>query len=294
MIDGVLQIDKPKAESSASHIRKLSKIDSNLKIGHCGTLDPMATGLLIVCLNQMTRFASYLSSSEKTYQALIFFGQKTNTGDSEGEIIESKRFSFLDIPYEEIENKIKKFEGKSNQRPPAFSALKHKGKSLYEYARKGIKIDKDEREIFISSIKLISVKKNELNIEVSCSSGTYIRSLAEDIGELFDCPTYLKDLRRTRSGNFDVKDAIKLPETYLPIKKIITPNDALNCFNEIQCAPDIVDKLRNGQFVESNLKYDSSTILRLRDSKRGFIGLVEYNEGLLKPKRFLENFLSLS
>ena len=294
MIDGILQIDKPKAESSASHIRKLLKIDSNLKIGHCGTLDPMATGLLIVCLNQMTRFASYLSSSEKTYQALIFFGQKTNTGDSEGEIIESKRFSFLDIPYEQIENKIKKFEGKSNQRPPAFSALKHKGKSLYEYARKGIKIDKDEREIFISSIKLISVKKNELNIEVSCSSGTYIRSLAEDIGELFDCPTYLKDLRRTRSGNFDVKDAIKLPETYLPIKKIITPNDALNCFNEIQCAPDIVDKLRNGQFVESNLKYDSSTILRLRDSKRGFIGLVEYNEGLLKPKRFLENFLSLS
>ena len=294
MIDGILQIDKPKAESSASHIRKLLKIDSNLKIGHCGTLDPMATGLLIVCLNQMTRFASYLSSSEKTYQALIFFGQKTNTGDSEGEIIESKRFSFLDIPYEQIENKIKKFEGKSNQRPPAFSALKHKGKSLYEYARKGIKIDKDEREIFISSIKLISVKKNELNIEVSCSSGTYIRSLAEDIGELFDCPTYLKDLRRTRSGNFDVKDAIKLPETYLPIKKIITPNDALNCFNEIQCAPDIVDKLRNGQFVESNLKYDSSTILRLRDSKRGFIGLVEYNEGLLKPKRFLENFLSTS
>ena len=294
MIDGVLQIDKPKAESSASHIRKLSKIDSNLKIGHCGTLDPMATGLLIVCLNQMTRFASYLSSSEKTYQAWIFFGQKTNTGDSEGDIIESKRFSFLDISTEEIEKRIKKFEGKSNQRPPAFSALKHKGKSLYEYARKGIKIDKDEREIFISSIKLISVMKNELNIEVSCSSGTYIRSLAEDIGELFDCPTYLKDLRRTRSGNFNVKDAIKLPKTHLPTNKIITPNDALNCFNEIQCAPDIVDKLRNGQFVESKLKYDSSTILRLRDSKRGFIGLVEHDKGVLKPKRFLENFLSLS
>jgi tRNA U55 pseudouridine synthase TruB len=104
----------------------------------------------------------------------------------------------------------------------------------------------------------------------------------------------LKDLRRTRSGNFYVKNAIKLPEESLPIDKIISPNDALNCFNEIQCAPDIVDKLRNGQFVESNLKYDSSTILRLRDSKRGFIGLVEYNEGLLKPKRFLENFLSTS
>ena len=172
--------------------------------------------------------------------------------------------------------------------------MKHKGKSLYEYAREGIKIDKDEREIFISSIKLLSIMGNEINIEVSCSSGTYIRSLAEDIGELFNCPAYLKDLRRTRSGNFYVKNAIKLPEESLPIDKIISPNDALNCFNEIQCAPDIVDKLRNGQFVESNLKYDSSTILRLRDSKRGFIGLVEYNEGLLKPKRFLENFLSLS
>ena len=294
MINGVLQIDKPKAESSASHIRRLSKLEPKLKIGHCGTLDPMATGILVVCLNQMTRFASYLSSSEKTYQACIYFGKKTSTGDSEGEVIDSKKFSFLDFSSKDIENTIQKFLGKSRQKPPAFSALKHKGKSLYEYARKGIKIDKDEREIFISSIKLLSIVGNEVNIEVSCSSGTYVRSLAEDIGELFDCPAYLKDLRRTRSGNFYVKNAIKLPEDTLPIDKIISPNDALNCFNEIQCAPDIVDKLRNGQFVESNLKYDSSTILRLRDSKRGFIGLVEYNEGLLKPKRFLENFLSLS
>jgi tRNA pseudouridine55 synthase len=254
----------------------------------------MATGMLVVCLNQMTRFASYLSSSEKTYQACIYFGKKTSTGDSEGELIESKNFSFLDFSSKEVENIIQKFQGKSKQKPPVFSALKHKGKSLYEYARKGIKIDKDEREIFISSIKLLSMVENEINIEVSCSSGTYIRSLAEDIGERFNCPAYLKDLRRTRSGNFYVKNAIKLPEDRLPIDKIISPNDALKCFNEIQCAPDIVDKLRHGQFVESILKYDSSTILRLRDSKRGFIGLVEYNEGLLKPKRFLENFLSLS
>lgn len=294
MINGLLQIDKPKAESSASYIRRLSKLEPELKIGHCGTLDPMATGILLVCLNQMTRFASYLSSSEKTYRACISFGKKTSTGDSEGEIIESKEFSFLDFSSKDVENTIQKFQGKSKQKPPAFSALKYKGKSLYEYARKGIKIDKDEREIFISSIKLLSIMGNEINIEVSCSSGTYIRSLAEDIGELFNCPAYLKDLRRTRSGNFFVENAIKLPEDRLPIDKIISPNDALNCFNEIQCAPDIVDKLRNGQFVESNLKYDSSTILRLRDSKRGFIGLVEYNEGLLKPKRFLENFLSLS
>jgi tRNA pseudouridine55 synthase len=294
MINGLLQIDKPKAESSASYIRRLSKLEPELKIGHCGTLDPMATGILLVCLNQMTRFASYLSSSEKTYRACISFGKKTSTGDSEGEIIESKEFSFLDFSSKDVENTIQKFQGKSKQKPPAFSALKYKGKSLYEYARKGIKIDKDEREIFISSIKLLSIMGNEINIEVSCSSGTYIRSLAEDIGELFNCPAYLKDLRRTRSGNFFVKNAIKLPEDRLPVDKIISPNDALNCFNEIQCAPDIVDKLRNGQFVESNFKYDSSTILRLRDSKRGFIGLVEYNEGLLKPKRFLENFLSLS
>jgi tRNA pseudouridine55 synthase len=294
MINGLLQIDKPKAESSASYIRRLSKLEPELKIGHCGTLDPMATGILLVCLNQMTRFASYLSSSEKTYRACISFGKKTSTGDSEGEIIESKEFSFLNFSSKDVENTIQKFQGKSKQKPPAFSALKYKGKSLYEYARKGIKIDKDEREIFISSIKLLSIMGNEINIEVSCSSGTYIRSLAEDIGELFNCPAYLKNLRRTRSGNFFVKNAIKLPEDRLPIDKIISPNDALNCFNEIQCAPDIVDKLRNGQFVESNLKYDSSTILRLRDSKRGFIGLVEYNEGLLKPKRFLENFLSLS
>lgn len=294
MINGLLQIDKPKAESSASYIRRLSKLEPELKIGHCGTLDPMATGILLVCLNQMTRFASYLSSSEKTYRACISFGKKTSTGDSEGEIIESKEFSFLDFSSKDIENTIQKFQGKSKQKPPAFSALKYKGKSLYEYARKGIKIDKDEREIFISSIKLLSIMGNEINIEVSCSSGTYIRSLAEDIGELFNCPAYLKDLRRTRSGNFFVKNAIKLPEDRLPVDKIISPNDALKCFNEIQCAPDIVDKLRHGQFVESILKYDSSTILRLRDSKRGFIGLVEYNEGLLKPKRFLENFLSLS
>ena len=293
-MDGFLLCEKTIGISSNHLVQNVKKKLKLKKVGHLGTLDPMATGILVVCLNQMTRFASYLSSSEKTYQACIYFGKKTSTGDSEGEVIDSKKFSFLDFSSKDIENTIQKFLGKSRQKPPAFSALKHKGKSLYEYARKGIKIDIDEREIFISSIKLLSIVGNEVNIEVSCSSGTYIRSLAEDIGELFDCPAYLKDLRRTRSGNFYVKNAIKLPEDTLPIDKIISPNDALNCFNEIQCAPDIVDKLRNGQFVESNLKYDSSTILRLRDSKRGFIGLVEYNEGLLKPKRFLENFLSLS
>jgi len=291
---GVLLVDKDPGMTSHDVVAIARRSMGIKKIGHCGTLDPMATGILVVCLNQMTRFASYLSSSEKTYKACIYFGKKTSTGDSEGEIIHSKEFSFLDFSSKDVENTIQKFLGKSKQKPPAFSALKHKGKSLYKYARKGIKIDKDEREIFISSIKLLSIIGNEVNIEVSCSSGTYVRSLAEDIGELFNCPAYLKDLRRTRSGNFNVKNAIKLPQDSLPIDKIISPNDALNCFNEIQCAPDIVDKLRNGQFVESNLKYDSSTILRLRDSKRGFIGLVEYNEGLLKPKRFLENFLSLS
>ena len=131
------------------------KLSPELKIGHCGTLDPMATGILIVCLNQMTRFASYLSSSEKTYHACIYFGKKTSTGDSEGEIIDSKEFSFLDFSSKDVENTIQKFLGKSKQKPPAYSALKHKGKSLYEYARKGITIEKDESEIFISSISSI-------------------------------------------------------------------------------------------------------------------------------------------
>ena len=106
MINGVLQIDKPKAESSASYIRRLSNLEPELKIGHCGTLDPMATGILVVCLNQMTRFASYLSSSEKTYDACIYFGKKTSTGDSEGEIIDSKEFSFSDFSSKDVENTI--------------------------------------------------------------------------------------------------------------------------------------------------------------------------------------------
>ena len=210
MINGVLQIDKPKAESSASYIRRLSKLDPELKIGHCGTLDPMATGILIVCLNQMTRFASYLSSSEKTYHACIYFGKKTSTGDSEGEIIDSKEFSFLDFSSKDVENTIQKFLGKSKQKPPAYSALKHKGKSLYEYARKGIKIDKDEREIFISSIKLLSIMGNEINIEVSCSSGTYIRSLAVDISKKLKTIGHLVELIRTEVGGFSINDSLSL------------------------------------------------------------------------------------
>lgn len=206
----VILIDKQLFKSSFDIVYKVRKAVNVKKVGHAGTLDPMATGLLIVCTGKMTKQISMFRNLEKTYCGVITIGKTTPSFDIETEFDSQNDYS--NVNEELILNTAKSFLGKSNQIPPTYSALKHKGKSLYEFARKGVEIIKDPREIFISRFEISKIDLPEIWFEVSCSSGTYIRVIANDFGKKLGCGAYLSRLRRTKIGEFDVNNSITINE----------------------------------------------------------------------------------
>ena len=285
MLSGILVLDKPKNISSGNYVRKLKKYLSKEKVGHAGTLDPMATGILIACVGQMTRFSDYLANLPKSYEAEILLGQQTNTGDIEGKVIERTNF----IPSRnELEKILNCFVGEIDQVPPIYSALKYKGKSLYKYARKGINLDMNSRKIEIHEINFISFEKNILKLEISCGRGTYIRVLAEDISKKAGSLGTLLNLRRTESAGFKVEDSLREESLCNDNfrEKIIAPGDALNRLDDIQCRSEIIEKITKGQKVEMKLTSEDK-FLRLFDKNKNFIGIVENCNGFIKPKRLL-------
>lgn len=210
---GAVLIDKSVGKTSFSAVRSLRRIFGVKKVGHAGTLDPFASGLLVVCIGRpATRLIDLLMDGEKTYQARLALGRVSTTQDPEGEI--SRGGSVESVNEETVKAVLGRFRGTILQTPPAFSALKHKGKPLYEYARKGITITKEPRRVTVHELTMIgsglSIDDEEGSLEllVTCSKGTYIRSLAEDIGRELGCGAYLSALRRTHSGGFCVSDAI--------------------------------------------------------------------------------------
>ena len=222
-INGLLLIDKPLGFSSNQALSKIKWIFSAKKAGHTGTLDPLATGLLPICLGEATKFSSHLLNSEKTYEASIKLGWKSSTGDAEGKLTESK---IISISLDKLEEVLSSFVGLSNQTPPMFSALKHKGQPLYKLAREGVKIERQQREIKISELKLLNYENNIIKFEVSCSKGTYIRTLAEDIANKLGMDGYLIDLRRTKIGNLNVQDALSLDK--IEALSIVKRNDFIS------------------------------------------------------------------
>ncbi len=210
---GVVLVDKPPGRTSFSVVRSVRKIFGVKKVGHAGTLDPFASGLLVVCIGRpATRLIGKLMEGEKTYQAMVVLGKVSTTHDPEGEISAGGPVSDLDR--DTVETALQGFRGTIMQTPPRFSALKHKGKPLYHYARKGIAVTKEPREVTIHELELkgLELDSNEgspsMELRIKCSKGTYIRSLAEDIGTTLGCGAYLSALRRTQSGCFTVEDSI--------------------------------------------------------------------------------------
>ncbi len=210
---GVVLVDKLPGKTSFSVVRSVRKIFGVKKVGHAGTLDPFASGLLVVCIGRpATRLIGELMEGEKTYRAMVVLGKTSTTQDPEGEISDSGSLDGID--QDQIEAVLAGFRGRILQTPPHFSALKHKGKPLYHYARKGIKITKEPREVTIHELDLTEVDLGgdcsdpSMELLIRCSKGTYIRSLAEDIGRSLGCGAYLSGLRRTRSGCFSVEECL--------------------------------------------------------------------------------------
>ena len=206
-VDGVLLLDKPSGLSSNAALQRARRAFDAEKAGHTGTLDPLASGLLPLCFGEATKFAQFLLDATKRYTATVRFGVTTATGDAEGEVLEMRPVT---MARSDVEALLPDFTGRLSQVPPAYSALKFEGRSHYEYARAGIDVPRPPRDIEILEISLRAWTAPDAVLDVTCSKGTYIRVLAEDIGRALGCGAHLAGLRRTATGGFGIADAVTL------------------------------------------------------------------------------------
>jgi tRNA pseudouridine55 synthase len=292
-IDGILILDKPFGISSNQALQRVRKLLRARKAGHCGSLDPLATGVLPICLGEATKFSSYLLGADKSYRALCRLGQTTTTGDMEGEVLETAE---VRVDAGQIEEVLPHFIGEMEQIPPMYSALKHQGKRLYQLAREGKQVERQARRIEVFRLELLSFDGESMEIDVSCSKGTYIRTLAEDIGKRLGCGAHLAALRRTRVGAFEESDALTMEclqdsQTQRDrdrIERLLLPvTSALADFPEVVLnASDSLD-IQRGKRLGTGVR-EAPGLCRLSSQEGVFIGLGEVTEvGELKAKRLM-------
>ena len=286
-VDGLLLTDKPLGLSSNQLVSKIKFLFSAKKVGHTGTLDPMATGLLPICLGEATKFSSYLLNADKTYEALIRLGYKSSTGDMEGEIIKQRIDKMPSLT--KIKKLLNEFIGSIEQLPPMYSALKYQGKPLYSYARDGIDIPRPKRKIKIHTIELLDFEGDQLRLRIKCSKGTYIRTLAEDIGAQLNVGGYLIGLRRTNIGNFSIENALnidKIEKTKDEERNqlLLPPEELLSKYEKIILNSNEENAIKDGKIIEQKTK--NSGLYRLYGGNNDFIGLGEIDKTEnLKAKR---------
>lgn len=207
-MNGLLIIDKPPGMTSHDVVRRVRRLLHIRRVGHAGTLDPMATGLLLVAVGEATRLVEFLMDGEKTYRAVLKLGESTDTQDAEGKLLEQRPVGNLDR--ETIEEACRAFTGRIRQKPPMYSALKRNGVPLHRLARQGIEVEREEREVEVRRLQVLDIRLPLVTLEVDCAKGTYIRTLAHDLGEALGCGAHLVSLRRTRSGSFSETDSLSL------------------------------------------------------------------------------------
>lgn len=207
-VSGFLNVDKPSGLTSHDVVYRVRRHTGVRRVGHAGTLDPFATGVLVLCLGQGTRLAQFLTRGEKVYRAVVELGRTTDTYDRTGQVVEERDASGVDR--EQVERALNRFRGRVQQVPPAYSAVKQGGVPLYRLARGGQKVAPPSREVEITEVKLVSWEWPRLTLELTCSAGTYVRSLAHDLGQLLGCGAHLAELTRLRSGRFCLDDAVSL------------------------------------------------------------------------------------
>ncbi|MGI4721427.1 MAG: tRNA pseudouridine(55) synthase TruB [Janthinobacterium lividum] len=246
-VDGVLLLDKPVGLSSNDALIRAKRVFNAKKAGHTGTLDPFATGLLPLCFGEATKFSQDLLEADKTYEATVHLGIMTTTGDTEGETIEQRE---VDATREQIEAALARFRGPIFQVPPMYSALKRDGKALYEYAREGITLEREARPVTIHGLSLVEYAAPFLKILVTCSKGTYVRVLGEDIGAALGCGAHLNALRRVQVGSLSTERMITLEELQAhpdPLS-LLAPVDALlSSFPSVELTPELSKRFLNGQ-----------------------------------------------
>ncbi len=287
-MDGFLLLDKPKGLSSSQCVSHIKKTLNLKKVGHCGTLDPLATGILPICIGEATKFSSYISNESKEYKVDILFGVRTDTGDITGKTLITKDINFNE---KELVQVIDSLKGDQEQIPPMFSALKVNGKPLYSWVRRGIFLKREPRKINIKDIKIRSIKSKErVDLTILCSKGTYIRTLVETIGRKLGTEATVLGLRRTRIGLLKENNLIKLKsinnETFTSY--FIKSDEALKTLPRLFLGRSETKKIINGQQVDYNALEEKEGIVRLYESEGSFIGIGIIDSSMkVSPKRLL-------
>ncbi|GAJ70901.1 LOW QUALITY PROTEIN: tRNA pseudouridine synthase B [Vibrio sp. JCM 18904] len=298
-INGVILLDKPTGISSNDALQKVKRIYFAEKAGHTGALDPLATGMLPICLGEATKFSQFLLDSDKRYRVIAKLGERTNTSDSDGEVVETRP---VDVTLDKLKACIDQFRGESDQVPSMFSALKYQGKPLYEYARKGIEVPRESRKITVYEIVLHRFEGDEVEMEVHCSKGTYIRTIVDDLGEMLGCGAHVTMLRRTGVAKY-YENMVTLEQLNELLEQahreeraprelldpLLLPMDtAVEDLPEVNLVPELADMVQHGQPVQVFGAPTEGSLRLTMGEERLFIGVGEMNEdGKIAPKRLV-------
>ncbi len=283
---GIICLDKPRDMTSFFAVKRASRLLGVKKAGHTGTLDPMATGMLVICLGHCTRFIELLPEHSKSYEARVRLGVTTDTLDITGEILSENP---VNVTLNELLKVAENFKGETMQTPPMYSALKKDGERLYDLARKGIEIEREQRKINITELEIFDFNGIEFSIRVSCSAGTYIRSLCDDIGRALGCGAVMTELRRTKANGFSIENAVTLDELESLVKensvegKILSIEKALTPYPEITVTAPQAQRFSNGGSLDyARLHKNLDTgIYRVYSPEQKFLGLGEIDEDKL-------------
>ena len=289
-LNGLLLFDKPAGESSNRVLQKVKHLFNAAKAGHTGTLDPLATGLLVICFGRTTKIADYLLAVDKQYRVVLKLGVTTDSADADGEILEQRDAS--DVTQEQILQHAASLTGSIEQVPPMYSALKHQGSRLYELARKGIEVERAARQVEIHSFDLIKYQQDLVTMQVHCSKGTYIRTLVEDLGKLLSCGAHVVELRRTSLGPFTdpkmycISELEQLAEKGLPeLDQTLLPTDhALQGWPTVSVPEGQMVDMQNGHALQlPNLPAEG--LVRIYDANQQFYGIGKIRaDGKMAPK----------
>ncbi len=301
-IDGVLLLDKPTDISSNDALQKVRRFFNANKAGHTGALDPLATGMLPICLGEATKFSQFLLDSDKRYRVIAKLGQRTDTSDSHGEIISERNVNFTSI---QLDDALEYFRGDTLQIPSMYSALKYQGRPLYEYARKGITVEREARPITVYELRFIRLENNELELEIHCSKGTYIRSIIDDLGEMLGCGAHVIYLRRLQVANYPYANMVTLEQlaelraqvdegssTYEALlDSLLLPMDtAVIHFPAVYLTEETAAYFKQGQPVRANIaQLAEGEMVRVTCGEPArFIGIAVISEdGRIAPKRLV-------
>lgn len=282
---GLLNIDKPGGQTSHDVVNRLRQVTGQRRVGHAGTLDPLATGVLLVCVGRATRLLEYLVGQPKRYTAVIRLGQSTDTYDADGAVVAERPLAFNQA---DLARALSQFQGEIEQLPPLYSAVKVKGQPLYKLARQGIEVERRPRTVTIYELNIIQYNPPDLEIDLFCSSGTYVRSLAYDLGETLNCGGHITALRRTAVGAFTADTAVSLDHLSAENLTIyLQPLDtAVSHLPRRTVAPEDAAALWQGKTVEpQNELPEPGTLFRVYEEDGAFVGIVQAGQQGWQPHK---------